>query len=62
MARIKIEKLTEKSTKDSSGRGNTLLALTDDELTKVCGGLGKKFILDGNSNLDSLNANVPTPD
>ncbi|NEO41211.1 MAG: hypothetical protein F6J90_34755 [Moorea sp. SIOASIH] len=57
MARIKIEKLTEKSTKDSSGRGNTLLPLTDDELTKVCGG---GFIADGNGNLDSLNGIVPT--
>ncbi|NEP28103.1 hypothetical protein [Moorena sp. SIO3I6] len=55
MARIKIEELTEKSTKDSSGRGNTLLALTDDELTKVCGG----FIAGGNKRLDSVNANVP---
>ncbi|NEQ83154.1 MAG: hypothetical protein F6K26_23950 [Moorea sp. SIO2I5] len=58
MARIKIEELTEKSTKDSSGRGNTLLALTDDELTKVCGG----FIADGNKNLDSITAILPTPD
>ncbi|EGJ31877.1 MULTISPECIES: hypothetical protein [Moorena] len=54
MARIKIEELTDKSTKDSSGRGNTLLALTDDELSKVCGG----FIAGGNKRLDSLNANV----
>ncbi|NEO80048.1 hypothetical protein [Moorena sp. SIO4G3] len=57
MARIKIEKLTEKSTKDSSGRGNTLLALTDDELTKVCGG---GFIRNGNDSLDSITAIVPT--
>ncbi|NEP51293.1 MAG: hypothetical protein F6K65_21835 [Moorea sp. SIO3C2] len=57
MARIKIEELTDKSTKDSSGRGNTLLALTDDELTKVCGGFSlNKFIADGNKRLDSVGA------
>ncbi|AOY81515.1 hypothetical protein BJP36_17965 [Moorena producens JHB] len=62
MARIKIEELTDKSTKESSGRGNTLLALTDDELTKVCGGFSPNFIADGNKRLDSVSANVPTSD